>query len=50
MIDGKPTPPVFYGLSNFPAAASFSAQAKKIAAFSRIGIKLVGVDCAIGIG
>ncbi len=51
MIDGKPTPPVLYGLSDFPAAASFSAQAQKnIAAFSRIGIKLVVVDSAIGIG
>lgn len=50
-IDGKRTLPVLYGLSDFPAAGSNTAQAhRNIANFASRGIHLVTVDSALHIG
>ncbi|MDD6736383.1 MAG: hypothetical protein PUE13_08775 [Clostridiales bacterium] len=50
-IDGKVVTPVLYGLSDFPAAASSTAQAhRNIARFGKAGINLINVDTSINLG
>lgn len=50
-IDGKNTPPVIYGLSDFPAARSNTAYAQKnIAQFGEVGINLVSCDSSLSLG
>ena len=50
-IDGKNTPPVMYGLSDFPAARSNTAYAQKnIAQFREAGINLVSCDSSLCLG
>ena len=50
-IDGKTYPPVMYGLSDFPAAASFTAQAQRnIARNAKAWIRIANVDTALCIG
>ncbi len=50
-IDGKNTPPVIYGLSDFPAARSNTAYAQKnIAQFGDIGINIVSCDSGLHLG
>ncbi len=47
-MNGQTIAPMLYGLSDFPAAASFTAQAQRnIAAFRQAGIRLVNVDTAL---
>ena len=50
-IDGSICAPMLYGLSDFPAAASFTAQAQRnIKAFRKAGIKIVNVDSGLRLG
>lgn len=50
-IDGNISVPMLYGLSDFPAAASFTAQAQRnIKAFRKAGIKIVNVDSGLHLG
>ena len=47
-VDGQISSPMLYGLSDFPAAASFTAQAQRnIKAFRKAGIKIVNVDSGL---
>ncbi len=50
-IDTQTATPMLYGLSDFPAADSFTAQAQRnIAAFRKAGVKLVNVDTSLRLG
>ena len=50
-VDGEVCSPILYGLSDFPAAASFTAQAQRnIKAFRKAGIKIVNVDSGLHYG
>ncbi len=50
-MDGSPIPPVLYGLSDFPAAASNTAYAfRNIRAFGDAGIRLVNIDAELQTG
>ena len=50
-IDGRPVPPVLYGLSDIPGAKSNTAYAKRnIARFAKAGIRLVNVDTGLHLG
>jgi len=50
-IDGQPTAPVLYALSDFPGAAANTAYAQRnIAAFAQAGVQLVAADIGLHIG
>lgn len=50
-INGENTPPVIYGLSDFPAASSNTAYAQKnIAQFGDAGVNIVSCDSGLHIG
>ena len=50
-IDGKVTPPIIYGLSDFPGAASNTHYAyRNIQNFAKCGIHLVEADSALHLG
>lgn len=51
LIDGKPTPPVLYGLSDMPASGSGTAYAQRnIKLFANAGIRLVNIDANLCTG
>ena len=50
-VDGKPTAPVLYALSDFPGAVARSAYAQRnIAAFAEVGVRLVAADTGLHLG
>lgn len=51
LIDGQPTAPVLYALSDFPGAAANTAYAQhNIAAFAKAGVQLVEADVGLHVG